>query len=551
MLENLGFRINVPKSNLVPSQQVKYLGFQINSKEISLTLPHKKVSELRRDCLTIIRKQPGRLLATTGVILPLRLMTRSLIRDRNLALKKYGWDTQLTLSSQSIQQLNYHKEPQSNLWPLDTNAKKITYKRSRTKSNILCTTIIRDHQRPNNYDKIRQHNCSSIFKPSRQYNIPRIKSTSKGYMESLFKLEDQNNSSTLTREIKHTSELGFKSKTHATRLATEPNDVPRPVSPCNRCIETGLAQENAMGKPTIDPYPKNIVKSDTKQSYALHYNSRVEDGTMVFPINEHSNRFSDITAITYITSPITNQSTQSPSKPKMEDVHLLNIRTKLQAKKFPEEVIKKIQEATNKSSNATIGSSINKWCVWCYERSMDPIQGPLENIIEFLNDMSNQNKAFNIIASYRTAISEIHNHIDGYQVGRHSEIAKFMIAIRKINPPPSPPDNRLDILPSLDFIVSLSANDSISILDLSQKAAFLTALGTASRPNNLQRIDLRTFCKSKQRISLEITNPKKVNILIAHGSNKHRMKKIFIDYYDDYNLCPASTMLKLLDQTQE
>ncbi|CAG8823075.1 34265_t:CDS:2, partial [Gigaspora margarita] len=245
--------------------------------------------------------------------------------------------------------------------------------------------------------------------------------------------------------------------------------------------------------------------------------------------------------------PITNQLTQSPSKPKMEDVCLLNIRTKLQAKKFLEEVIKKIQEATNKSSNATIGSSINKWCVWCYERSIDPIQGLLENIIEFLNNMSNQNKVFNIIASYRTAISKIYNHIDGYQVGRHPEIAKFMIAICKINPSPSPLDNGLDILPSLNFIVSLDANDSMSILDLSWKTAFLIALGTASRPSNLQRIDLRTLCKSKQRILLEITNPKEVNISIAHGGNKYRTKKIFIDYYDNYDLCPVSTMLKLLD----
>ncbi|CAG8815755.1 22745_t:CDS:2 [Gigaspora margarita] len=437
MLENLGFRINVPKSNLVPFQQVEYLGFQINSKEISITLSHKKVSELRRDCLTIIRKQPvhikklasiiGRLLATTELkAIHYAQLSFETIKDQTIMIKSDNMTAIAYLNQQGgtiTQELSLLAE---DIWNLCLNWKiKIIAQHLLGKLNIQADWASRQKKRP-------------------------------------------------------TPILFLK--------------VFRPISPCNRCIEIGLAQGNAMGKPTMDPYPKNIVQSNTRQSYTLHYNSRVEDGTMVFSINEHSNRFSDITAIIHITSPITNQSTQSLSKPKMEDVCLLNIRTKLQAKKFPEEVIKKIQEATNKSSNATIGSSINKWCIWCYERSMDPIQGPLENIIEFLNDISNQNKAFNTIASYRIAIT-----------------------IHKINPPPFPPDNGLDILPSLDIIVSLSANDSMSILDLSQKAAFLTALGTASRPSDLQKIDLRTLCKSKQGISLEITNSKEVNISIAHG----------------------------------
>ncbi|CAG8805010.1 382_t:CDS:2, partial [Gigaspora margarita] len=499
MLENLGFRINMPKSNLVLSQQVEYLGFQINSKEISLTHPYKKLPSLEGSSYHWC----GTSIETNDMISNKRQKLSSekirMGHPINSILSEYP-------TTQLVGAIKNHKVIYGH-W---------TQTQRRLHINVLELKAI--------------HYALLSFETIKDQTIM-IKSDNMTAVAYLNHQGNQNNSSTLIREIKHTSRLGFKSKTHATRLATEPNDiqltigemetihnrslceqkkhptpilflkVPRPVSSCNRCIETGLAQRNAMGKPTMDPYLKNIVQSDTRQSYALHYNSRVEDGTIL---------------------------TQSYSKPKMEDVRLLNIRTKLQAKKFPEKVIKKIQKATNKSSNATIGSSINKWCVWYYERSMDPIQGPLENIIEFLNDMSNQNKAFNMIASYGTAISEIHNHIDGYQVGRHPEITKFMIAIHKINSPPSTPDNGLDIW-----------------------TAFLTALGTAIRPSNLQRIDLRTLCKSKQGISLEITNPKEVNISIAHGGNKYRTKKIFIDYYNDHDLCPASTMLKLLDRTQK
>ncbi|CAG8641859.1 19887_t:CDS:2 [Gigaspora margarita] len=76
--------------------------------------------------------------------------------------------------------------------------------------------------------------------------------------------------------------------------------------------------------------------------------------------------------------------------------------------------------------------------------------------------MCDQQKAYNTIASYRSAINEIHNHVDGYP------------------------------------------------------AAFLIALGSASRPSDLHRIVLNTLQKSKTGISFTIINPKETNISISH-----------------------------------
>ncbi|CAG8749791.1 15114_t:CDS:1, partial [Gigaspora rosea] len=103
--------------------------------------------------------------------------------------------------------------------------------------------------------------------------------------------------------------------------------------------------------------------------------------------------------------------------------------TKLQTKKLLEKIIKRIEDATNKSSNTTMESVINRWNIWYNKRNVNSIHSPLRDIIKFLNDMCDQQKAYNTIASYRSAISEIHNYVDGYPVGRHSDIIKFMIAI--------------------------------------------------------------------------------------------------------------------------
>ncbi|CAG8487821.1 11863_t:CDS:2 [Gigaspora margarita] len=436
---------------------------------MSQTLPHKKVSELRRDCLTIIRKQLvhikklasiiGRLLATTDAgaiknheviyghwaqtqrrlhinVLELKaihyaLLSFKTIKDQTIMIKSDNMTAVAYLNHQGgtiSQELSLLAE---NIWNLCLNQKiKIIAQHLPGKLNIQADWASR--VRPMQQDwQLNPMIFNQLWEKWGPFTIDLFANKRNAQLQYYFS---------------------------------------RFSDPSALAIDA-LKQD----------WPRETLWANPHGFLSQKYCPKVEDGTMVSPINEHSNRFANITAITYITSPSQISQPNRLQNPRWK-------MTKLQAKKFLEEVIKKIQEATNKFSNTTIGSSINKWCVWCYERSMDPIQGPLENIIEFLNDMSNQNKAFNIIASYRTAISEIHNHIDGYQVGRHPEITKFMIAIRKINPPPSPPDNGLDILLLLDFIVSLGANDSMSILDLSWKAAFLTALGTASRPSDLQRM---------------------------------------------------------------
>ncbi|CAG8755078.1 16761_t:CDS:1, partial [Racocetra persica] len=88
------------------------------------------------------------------------------------------------------------------------------------------------------------------------------------------------------------------------------------------------------------------------------------------------------------------------------------------------------------------------------------------------------------------------------------------------------------------------------LLDLSHKTAFLVTLGSASRPSDLYIIELKTLQKSESGISIAITDPKEVNISISHCGNRNISKKIFIDYYEDSELCPASAILKLLELTQ-
>ena len=55
-LENLGFVINLEKSNLVPSQVVLFLGFIVDSKKMSFSRPDSKIQSIRLSAQTLLNQ---------------------------------------------------------------------------------------------------------------------------------------------------------------------------------------------------------------------------------------------------------------------------------------------------------------------------------------------------------------------------------------------------------------------------------------------------------------------------------------------------------------
>jgi hypothetical protein len=116
-LEIHGFTINRDKSFLTPCQKIDYLGFKIDSKSMTLKLPKAKLRSIVRECQKAkhLRCLPirnlasliGKIVATTNAILPARLHSRALLRDKNRGLHLNGWNGSVTLSEESLIQLDW------------------------------------------------------------------------------------------------------------------------------------------------------------------------------------------------------------------------------------------------------------------------------------------------------------------------------------------------------------------------------------------------------------------------------------------------------------
>ena len=71
LLQKVGFHINEKKSVLVPTQQIEYLGFSLDSANLTVTLPREKRNSVVEACTELLQspKRPIRVVARTiGVL---------------------------------------------------------------------------------------------------------------------------------------------------------------------------------------------------------------------------------------------------------------------------------------------------------------------------------------------------------------------------------------------------------------------------------------------------------------------------------------------------
>jgi len=115
-----GLRASLKKSQLEPAQEIVFLGMQINSVTGCVTLPEEKKAKLKRDCVRLARRcrsDPqsvtgrhvasivGKLQATSAAVFGIRVRMLSIIEDFRRDMDTEDLDAQLTLSEESIVEL--------------------------------------------------------------------------------------------------------------------------------------------------------------------------------------------------------------------------------------------------------------------------------------------------------------------------------------------------------------------------------------------------------------------------------------------------------------
>ena len=78
LLENLGFVINYPKSQLTPTQEIEFLGFVINSNSMELKLPGEKIKKIRAETRRLANQTEPKALALSRLLGKLNHATQAI-----------------------------------------------------------------------------------------------------------------------------------------------------------------------------------------------------------------------------------------------------------------------------------------------------------------------------------------------------------------------------------------------------------------------------------------------------------------------------------------
>ena len=120
LFETLGFVVNEEKSVSQASQEIEFLGFVINSKDMMFRITTTRMKEVKEKCRQSLRKNlitlrelahlVGVLTATQLAIMPAPLHYRALQAQKNEGVLLHSYDTIVTLNTQSREDLHWWVE---------------------------------------------------------------------------------------------------------------------------------------------------------------------------------------------------------------------------------------------------------------------------------------------------------------------------------------------------------------------------------------------------------------------------------------------------------
>ena len=102
------------------------------------------------------------------------------------------------------------------------------------------------------------------------------------------------------------------------------------------------------------------------------------------------------------------------------------LRSRFSSSSFSGKASELLLASWRQKTGKSYDSLFSRWASWCLERDIDPISGDVSSIVNFLADLFDQGYKHSSLCSYRSAISSVHERVDGYEVGYHPLVSRLL-----------------------------------------------------------------------------------------------------------------------------
>ena len=115
----------------------------------------------------------------------------------------------------------------------------------------------------------------------------------------------------------------------------------------------------------------------------------------------------------------------------------------------------------------------------------------MSEVANFLADLYKQGYQYSSLNSYRSAISSVHEMVEGQSVGQHPIIARLMKGVFHDRPPLPRYTSTWNVQVVITYLESLGATESLDLKMLTWKTVMLLALTCPSRSADVSKLDDR------------------------------------------------------------
>ena len=197
------------------------------------------------------------------------------------------------------------------------------------------------------------------------------------------------------------------------------------------------------------------------------------------------------------------------------------LRKKFSDSSLSEEASRLLLASWRTKANQSYDSHFRKWLSWSLERSFNPVSGPVAEVANFLAHLFEQGYQSCSLNAYRSAISSVHDRVDGTEVGKHPIFTRLLKCAFYARPPLPCYTATWNVQALLEYIEGMGTTSSLSLKQLSNKLCMLLALTRPSRSADLASLQIDR-CQF---------NPEGVVFLPAVLAKQSRQGKALAEYF--------------------
>ena len=220
------------------------------------------------------------------------------------------------------------------------------------------------------------------------------------------------------------------------------------------------------------------------------------------------------------------------------------LRKRLESKGISAKASEIMLKSRRESTTCTYASPWRKWVLWCEKQEADPIDCPLNMILDFLAGLFEQGPQYRTINGYRSAISAYHNHVNNKPVGQHPDICALLRAVDNLRPATPRYCVIWEVEKVLAFLVNMGKDDSLVDKDLTLKLTMLLSLTCLKRASELHLLNIQYMAMGETKVIFHLDNKPK-------HFRKRGQKPNPIEFVSSGEaLCPVTTLKVYLDRRE-